>query len=148
MSTAADQSNGQPQRSVLSAPPSRLTAEPGGVLSLGRDTRLLASRAGVLRVAGRPVRSATPEQVPLLAANTHFDLVVFGHTLSDEETATLAGCFRRAAPQTKLLMTYFDPRPDAVEALFDGCVRSTDGPAALVQAVRMLLRTEGAASRD
>ena len=124
-------------------PPSRLAMEHRAILSIGRDPQLLATRAAVLRVSGRPVHSAAPEQVHLLDGSARVSLVVFGHTLSDSEVSYLAGYFRRTTPGAKLMLTCFAPRPLAVYALFDGCISSIDGPAALVQVVRRLLAESG-----
>ena len=144
MSAAVKQSIGPRRHSDSNSRPHGAAETQAGILSIGHDPELLASRAGVLRIVGRPVRSASPEQVQQLRMDAPLDLVVFGHTLSDEEAVELAGYFRRRTPHTKLLMTCFDPRPRSVEALFDSCIRSTDGPATLVGAVRALLGVDAA----
>ena len=113
--------------------------EHSAILSIGRDPRLLASRAAVLRVSGRTVHSAAPEQLHLLENGVHISLVVLGHSLADSEVTELARYFRRAAPGAKLMLTCFDPRPSAVCSLVDGCVSSVDGPAVLMHTVRRLL---------
>ena len=109
------------------------------ILYIGHDDALLRSRAGVLRLTGFPVRSASPEEAILLASRERFSLVVFGHTLSNDETVELAAHFRRTSPQSRLLITCFDPRPDQIEQLFDARVKSTKGPAALAEAAAALL---------
>ncbi len=135
------------KRSGMS-PASLRGSEQSRILSIGRDPELLASRAEVLRISGCLVQSTAPEQVRLLPADSRFSVVVFGHTLSDAETMELAGYFRRSTPRTKLLITCFDPRSHAIEALFNSCVRSTDGPATLVGAVRALLGSGGRADTN
>ncbi len=131
------------ERDLSRAFASRAVVEHRAILSIGRDPQLLASRAAVLRVSGRPVHSATPEQVHLLDGCARVSLVVLGHTLADSEVTHLAGYFRRTTPGVKLMLTCFDPRPFAICALFDGCVSSVDGPAALVHLVRRLLADNG-----
>ena len=134
------------QRDVLSARAPKPALDHSAILSIGRDLLLLSSRAAVLRTSGRPVHSATPEQVHLLHAGMDINLVVLGHTLADAEVIDLADYFRCTTPSAKLMLTCFYPRPRAVHALVDGSVSSTDGPAVLVQTVCRLL-TEPTVSR-
>ena len=126
------------QRAVVHAP-----AAKNAILAIGRDAQLLASRAAVLRTSGYLVYSASPEQVHLLDSNIRVTLVVLGHTLDDLEVETLAGYFRRTKPAAKLMLTCFDPRPDAICALVDDCVSSTDGPVVLLRVARRLLDEHG-----
>ena len=111
----------------------------GEVLSVGRDERLLLTRAGVLRTTGCEVVSAYPEQAPALIEERRFCLVVVGHSLSDLEAAHLAWQTRKVSPFTKLLLTSIDPRPAPVRQLFDAVVEIWAGPVSLVAAVRRLL---------
>ena len=127
-----------PPLAVSSAHPNSGKA-PGRILSIGRDEDLLESRAGVLRLTGREVRSATPSQAKTVAAGETFSLVVFGHTLSDKELEDLVSYFRQASPQTRLLVTCVDTRPECMERLFDAAVQTAEGPAVLVQAAAALL---------
>ena len=109
------------------------------ILSIGNDHELLRSRAAILRLTGGRVRSAEPDDVPALVAREQFSLAVFGHTLSTAEIEELVAHFRLVSPGTRLLATCFDPQPARIERLFDACVQSTAGPAALIRSVRALL---------
>ena len=122
-------------------PASRVEAN---ILSLGNDERLLQTRAGVLRLTGCEVISTSPARAARLLAEKRFSLAVFGHTLPDRDTAELALLTRERSPKTKLLLTYFDNRPAALQQLFDAVVESWTGPASLLRAAKRLLASDGA----
>ena len=109
------------------------------VLSVGRDERLLLTRAAVLRTAGCEVVSAYPAQAPALIEERQFCLLVVGHSLSHLEAAQLAMQTRKVRPSTRLLVTCIDPLPMTVVRLFDAVVDTWAGPMSLVAAVRRLL---------
>ncbi len=132
-------SSPEPLQAVL--PTNRPGAMQGEVLSVGRDERLLLTRAAVLRTAaaGCEVVSAYPAQAPALIEERQFCLLVVGHSLSHLEAAHLALQARKVRPSTKLLATCIDPLPLPVEQLFDAVVDTWAGPMSLVAAVRRLL---------
>ncbi len=124
------------------APPRPLVRDGACILAIGNDAALLATRACVLQKTGYPVRMTTPAEAGALSTKDTFRLVVFGHTLSDQEVTDLLGQFRKASPRSKLLLTCYEPRSTALEGAFDASIQSREGPAALVQKANDLLRGE------
>lgn len=110
------------------------------VLCVERQAVLLASKAVCLQAIGCVVRPALPREVSDLVLTTSYRVAVFGHTLSDAETAELAVHTKAANPGTRLvLVTGTQRRPRIVESLFDVFVPEARGPAALARSVRLLL---------
>ena len=113
------------------------------VLSVEWQSDLLVRRAVFLQAIGCVVRSAAPRDVSDLVRAAYYRVAVFGHTLSDAETAELAVRTKVASPGTKLvLVTGPQRRHRVVEPLFDAIVPEAEGPAALALCVRLLLTGE------
>ncbi len=111
----------------------------GTILSVGHDLNLLQSRAGILRMTRCEVVSAVPAQAGALLREKQYQLAVFGHTICDGEIAELALLIKQRTPETKLLLVCFDPRPAAIQRLFDAVVDSCTGPISLLSAAAGLL---------
>ena len=114
---------------------------PPRILSIGRDASMLSTRAcNLSRATGCSVKSAAPEAVSNLVITNFYRVALFDDSLCDTETAELAVCAHASDPRTKLLLVVGSTlRPSFIEALFDGVVFDSEGPAALTKSVQSLL---------
>lgn len=103
------------------------------ILSVSRNTYLLIKRNDALALAGYSVQTPkTPEDAPLLLAQSHFQAVIIGHSISSEQRKQIIPALRKVSPPIPIVFVYASPDPGA-EPLADMCVDIADDPAELVK---------------
>ena len=112
------------------------------VLMLGRVRELALYRAEVLRNKGFQVEiSLNDEHALELIRNANYDAVVVSYTLPDEVVRQLADEMREACPECSVVAIANTRVPDRTICP-DRIVLADEGPAALIRALRQVLRTQ------
>src|SRR5260370_37646387 len=90
------------------------------IMSIGRDTSMLSTRACTLRSAtGCSVKSAAPEAVSNLVIANFYRVALFDESLCDAEAAELAVSAHASDPRTKLLLVVGSTsRPSFIQGFF------------------------------
>jgi len=110
------------------------------ILLLGRLQELALYRAEVLRDRGFDVRTSTDREEGLkLIRRSDFDAVVLSYTLSSDTVEEFAEEIREHCPTCPLVVIAQTPRTDRKIAP-DAVALADDGPKALIEALRRVLR--------
>ena len=109
------------------------------VLSIGADRTLLRLRDQVLRGAGYDVQECDVSRGCDVPIEAHFDIVIFCHTVRDEDKRRIIRAIRASKPSVPVMLVRAN---GADSELVDASVHALDGPKALVHCVRELLNTQ------
>ena len=109
------------------------------VLSIGADRTLLGLRDQVLRGAGYDVQECDLSRGCDVPVEVHFDIVIFCHTVRDEDKRRIIRAIRASKPAVPVMLVRVN---GAGSELVDASVHSLDGPKVLIQCVRELLATQ------
>jgi Response regulator containing CheY-like receiver, AAA-type ATPase, and DNA-binding domains len=122
--------------------PDRRTTSGNRVLLVGRLRELALYRAEVLSAHGfRVTTPTTTEDAMRGIRRNEFDIAVLTYTLSTDLVEELAEQVRQHCPRCPLIVISDSPRVD--QRIFpDETVLADDGPAALIAALRRVIRTE------
>jgi DNA-binding response OmpR family regulator len=118
------------------------------VLLLGNDLHLLETRAAVLRKTGASVVCCDAEDaVGMLALDT-FDLVVFCHTIFDDDAQRLSHEIHRQWPQVKILQVISDVMREKFYKGVELNATSVAEPGELLRRTTELLAGQGIHATD
>lgn len=97
------------------------------ILLVGKDFRLLATRAAVLSRSGASTVCCNPAEMKRELAGEKFDVVVLCHTLLPEAAGEdVAGLARRWWPQAKILLLRSDLPQEKYEEILRDAVLSAE----------------------
>jgi CheY-like chemotaxis protein len=109
------------------------------ILLAGNDLRLLDTRAAVLSRTGASVVCCVADKALGLIQTSKFDLVVFCHTISDEDARQLSHEVRQLWPQTRILQVVSDIAREKIYKGIELDATSASDPNRLVRCTTELL---------
>jgi DNA-binding response OmpR family regulator len=108
------------------------------ILSISYDTELLTLREAFLKTQGYEVRSVMSiEESLLLASVQHFDAMIVGHSVPQEDKKKLVSAVKELWPRLPVLSILVEPAEK--DTIADASVAGSAGPDALQEALRKLM---------
>ena len=138
------ESNGSAKLHLELMDVARVLKKPGRILSVSYDGVLLATRRLLLEGAGHRVVSAMGFAEALSLCDSHFDLIIMGHSIPRKDKVAIVAELRRrgcAAPLLSLLRHGDKPLAEAVEWI------EADQPQELLKAVSRILKKSRARAK-
>lgn len=109
------------------------------ILLAGNDLRLLDTRAAVLSRTGASVVCCVADKALGLIQTSKFDLVVFCHTISDDDARLVSHEVRRLWPQTRILQVISDVAREKIYKGIELDATSASDPNRLIRCTTELL---------
>jgi DNA-binding response OmpR family regulator len=109
------------------------------ILSVSYDETLLHTRELILREAGYTVISVVGFTTAIKACDEHFDLIVMGHSIPQEDKRAIVAALREngcQAPVLSLIRHGDHPIPEAAKAVQPDPQHVLDGIASLLQTAK------------